>query len=218
MRVKKSPTNPKKRRYNANPLLSFPHIFVYEASAGSGKTRRLAERYVDFLLRYSSKTPVPFNFRNILAVTFTNEAADQMRQEILKMLKTRALGKGRDSSVAMQIVDEIIQNFSDFAVRTIDSFVHSLLVASSLELKLPPDYEIMPQPQPYLEYVLDNLLEEIIYDRQIAHLFLGFLNHFLIVEGQRHWNPKWILLNLLDRFYQEENGRAKRFLDIPKRK
>jgi len=214
MRAKKLLTNPKKARHSTNPPLSFPHIFVYEASAGSGKTRRLAGRYVDFLLHYSGKTPIPFNFRNILAVTFTNEAADQMRQEILKMLKTRAFGKGGDSLAAGQIVDEIIQNFSDFAVRTIDSFVHSLLVASSLELKLPPDYEIMPQPRPYLEYVLDNLLEEILYDQEIVHLFSGFLNHFLIVEGHRDWNPKRTLLTLLDRFYQEENGRAKRFLEI----
>jgi len=194
--------------------LKFPHIFVYEASAGSGKTRRLAERYVDFLLHYPHKTSVPFNFHNILAVTFTNEAADQMRQEILRMLKTKALGKGRDSSAAMQIADEIIHNFSDFAVRTIDSFVHSLLVASSLELKLPPDYEIKPEPRPHLEYVLDFLLDEIIYDQDLVHLFSEFLNHFLIVEGQKHWNPKRTLLSLLVRFYQEENSRAKLFKEL----
>ena len=194
--------------------LEFPHIFVYEASAGSGKTRRLARRYVDFLLNHSGNIAVPFNFRNILAVTFTNEAADQMKQEILKMLKTKALGKSRDAPVAMQIVDEIIHNYSDFAVRTIDSFVHSLLVASSLELKLPPDYEIMPQPRPYLEYVLDALLDEVIYDQDIAELFLEFLNYFLIVEGQKHWSPKKTLLSLLVRFYQEENRRALPFREI----
>jgi ATP-dependent exoDNAse (exonuclease V) beta subunit len=194
--------------------LEFPHIFVYEASAGSGKTRKLAERYIDFLLNYSNKAPIPFNFRNVLAITFTNEAADQMRQEILKMLKARAIGRGKESSQAMQIVDEIIQNFSDFAVRTIDSFVHSLLVASSLELKLPPDYEISPQPRSYLEYVLDAFLDEVIYNRDINQLFLGFLNHFLVVEGQRHWNPKRTLLSLLIRFYREENSRAKLFKEI----
>ncbi|MFH1339194.1 MAG: UvrD-helicase domain-containing protein [Candidatus Omnitrophota bacterium] len=205
--------------------LEFPHIFVYEASAGSGKTRKLAERYVDFLLRYSDKAPAPFNFRNLIAVTFTNEAADQMRQEILKMLKAKSLapleksfkkgsGKQSESSRAMQIVDEIIQNYSDFAVRTIDSFVHSLLIASSLELKLPPDYEIISQPRPYLEYVLDDFLDQIITDPETSGLFEGFLNHFLIVEGQRHWSPKKLLLSLLIRFYREENGRAKLFQDI----
>lgn len=213
MKTKKSRKSLKKKK--DLPPLFFPHIFVYEASAGSGKTRRLAERYVDFLLNYSGKTSTPFNFQNILAVTFTNEAADQMRQEILKMLKSRALGKYGDSPVAMQMVNEIIRNFSDFNVRTIDSFVHTLLVASSLELKLPPDYEIMPQATPYLEYVLDGFLEEVIYNQEIAQLFLGFLNHFLIVEGQRHWYPKKALLNLLIRFYREENGRAKLFKEIP---
>ncbi|MFH1577662.1 MAG: UvrD-helicase domain-containing protein [Candidatus Omnitrophota bacterium] len=214
MKAKKLPTHPRFNKHNANLKLSFPHIFVYEASAGSGKTRKLAERYVDFLLYYSHKIPLPFNFRNILAVTFTNEAADQMRQETMKMLKAKALGKNRDSRAAIRIVDEIIENFSDFAVRTIDSFVHSLLVASSLELKLPPDYEIVSQPRPYLEYVLDTFLEEILRDQGVRRLFLKFLEHFLVVEGQKHWNPKKTLLELLIKFYREENGRAKLFKEI----
>ncbi len=205
--------NPEKDKYRANSLLSFPHIYILEASAGSGKTRKLAERYVDFLLRYSSKTFVPFNFRNVLAVTFTNEAAGQMRQEILGMLKTKALGKGPDSLAALRIVEEIIRNFSDFSVRTIDSFVHSLLIASSLELKLPADYEIMSQTQPHLEYVLDSFLDEAVYDQDISGLFSGFLNYFLIIEGQKHWNPKKTLLSLLVRLYREENSHAKLFRD-----
>ena len=184
----------KQGKGGCNLPLSFPHIYIIEASAGSGKTRQLVSRYLDFLLNYSAKSSVPFNFRNILAVTFTNEAADQMKQEILKMLKIRAFNRTQDSIVAMQIVNDIIQNFSDFAVRTIDSFVHSLLVASSLELRLPPDYEIMSQARPHLEYVLDVFLDEILFDNNIRCLFSGFLNHFLVIEGQRHWNPKKILL------------------------
>jgi ATP-dependent exoDNAse (exonuclease V) beta subunit len=115
----------------------------------------------------------------------------------------------------MRITEEIIHNFSDFAVRTIDSFVHSLLVASSLELKLPPDYEILPQPRPYLEYVLDDLLEEVLYNPQIASLFSEFLNHFLLVERYKQWNPKKALLEALSSLYQEENKRAKLFKEIP---
>lgn len=215
MKVSKSPKNPRKQKNNAKLSLSFPHLYILEASAGSGKTKRLAERYVDFLLHYSRKAPLPFNFRNILAITFTNEAAVQMKQEILKTLKVEALLKKRgNSSATLQIVDEIIRNFSDFSVRTIDSFVHSLLVASSLELKLPPDYEIMPQPQPYLEYVLDAFLDEIIDNQEIRQLFLDFLNHFLVIESQKSWNVKTILLGLLKKFYREENGRAKLFRQL----
>ena len=214
MRKKRQSKNPKKTRFITNPSLSFPHLYVLEASAGSGKTRKLAERYVDFLLYSSKSAAAPFNFRNLLAVTFTNEAADQMRQEILKILKAKALSKQKIAPLAMQIINDIIRHFSDFAVRTIDSFVHSLLVASSLELKLPPDYEILPHPHPYLEYALDKFLDEVNYDQGVADLFSGFLNHFLIVERQRHWDAKKILLELLNKFYREENGRAKLFRDI----
>ena len=210
--------------------LKFPHIFVYEASAGSGKTRRLSQRYVDFLLS-EVKTPQDpsscrpqdqkkppeaafFDFRSLLALTFTNEAADQMRQEILKILKTKALAQDKESLRARQITDDIIRNYSDFSVRTIDSFIHSILIASSLELKLPPDYEIVSSPRPYLEYVLDDLLDQIVRDPQVREMFGAFLEHFLIVEGKKHWTPKTTLLNLLSRFYREENSRAKLFEDI----
>ncbi len=204
----------KKDARNIESPLSFPHVYVIEASAGSGKTTCLARRYVDFLLNYHNKTTLPFSFRNILAVTFTNEAADQMKQEILKTLKTRALAQDKDSEFSKQIVDEIVQDFSDFSVRTIDSFVHNLLIASSLELKLPPDYEILSQPRPQLEYVLDILLEELINKSDTSRLFLEFLEHFLIVEGQKHFNPKKTLLDLLNRFYREENSRAKLFKEF----
>ncbi|MFH1678426.1 MAG: UvrD-helicase domain-containing protein [Candidatus Omnitrophota bacterium] len=206
--------NLKKGEVRKDSILSFPHIYVIEASAGSGKTRTLAGRYVDFLLHYSAQGSIPFSFRNIIAMTFTNEAADQMKQEIFLMLKSKALGRDSESSCATHIIDEIINNFSDFAVRTIDSFVHSLLISSSMELKLPPDYEITAQPQPCLEYVLDNFLDEAVSDHDTEQLFLGFLNHFLVIEGQKHWNPKKMLLNLLIRFYREENARAKLFKGI----
>ncbi|MDR1951774.1 MAG: UvrD-helicase domain-containing protein [Bacteroidales bacterium] len=53
------------------------NISVYKASAGSGKTFRLALEYLKLLL---SK---PNAHRNILAVSFTNKATGEMKQRIL---------------------------------------------------------------------------------------------------------------------------------------
>ena len=55
-------------------------LTVYKASAGSGKTFTLAVEYIKFLINN------PESYRNILAVTFTNKATDEMKTRILSTL------------------------------------------------------------------------------------------------------------------------------------
>jgi len=62
---------------------------VLRASAGSGKTYALARRFVLFLLSGS----VPRNkLNNLLAITFSNNAAREMKERILLFLKQLYLG------------------------------------------------------------------------------------------------------------------------------
>ena len=55
-------------------------LTIYRASAGSGKTFRLAVEYIKLLIQN------PMGFRNILAVTFTNKATEEMKMRILGQL------------------------------------------------------------------------------------------------------------------------------------
>src|SRR5512136_2571512 len=68
--------------------LKFPHILVIDASAGSGKTHTLAQRFVQFLLSPKIKHN---DLANLLAITYTNNAAREMKQRIIKWLKILAL-------------------------------------------------------------------------------------------------------------------------------
>ena len=62
-----------------------PKYTVVSASAGSGKTRALKQRVVQLLLARS----IPNNsLKNILAITFTNNAAREMKQRVLDGLKS----------------------------------------------------------------------------------------------------------------------------------
>ena len=55
-------------------------LTVYKASAGSGKTFTLAVEYIKLLVQN------PNNFRNILAVTFTNKATEEMKMRIVSQM------------------------------------------------------------------------------------------------------------------------------------
>ena len=69
--------------------LKFPHFIVLKASAGSGKTHMLTKRFVQFIL---SERISRNSMRNILAITFSNNAAKEMRERILKWLKLLHFG------------------------------------------------------------------------------------------------------------------------------
>jgi ATP-dependent exoDNAse (exonuclease V) beta subunit len=56
-------------------------FIIYKSSAGSGKTYTLAMEYLKIALEQ------PFAFKNILAVTFTNKATQEMKERILEVLK-----------------------------------------------------------------------------------------------------------------------------------
>ncbi|RKX67714.1 hypothetical protein DRP44_01590, partial [candidate division TA06 bacterium] len=72
------------RFLNINELV-FPHIYRVNASAGSGKTNALSDRFVELLLTKKINN----NFLpNIIALTFTNKAVMEMKERILHKLKT----------------------------------------------------------------------------------------------------------------------------------
>ena len=73
-------------------IFQFPEVRVVEASAGSGKTYALAKRYVQLLLSSSLKNE-SMPIRTILAITFTNKAAYEMKTRIIEFLKLIAFQK-----------------------------------------------------------------------------------------------------------------------------
>lgn len=55
---------------------------IYKSSAGSGKTFTLVKEYLKLALNASSE----LTFRRILATTFTNKAANEMKSRVLEAL------------------------------------------------------------------------------------------------------------------------------------
>ena len=65
---------------------------VYNASAGSGKTFTLVKEYLKILLISDN----PYKFQQILAVTFTNKAAGEMKERVIENLHLFSKKKSND--------------------------------------------------------------------------------------------------------------------------
>jgi len=125
------------------------------ASAGSGKTYRLTRRFLRLLMasgaRSSACGPQPgqgYGPEAILAITFTNRAAAEMRQRVLGALKALALGQpdpdfqGPEARAKAQgMLERLLRHFQTLDIRTIDSLLGRLARLFALELGLPPDFE-----------------------------------------------------------------------------
>ena len=107
---------------------------VLEASAGTGKTRVLVERYVN-LLRAGVDPD------NILAITFTRKAAAEMRERIVQRLREASRSSAADLARWRDLKDRI----GDIAISTIDAFCLSLLREFPLEADVDPGFALADQ-------------------------------------------------------------------------
>ncbi|HAH32702.1 MAG TPA: hypothetical protein DCL44_10360 [Elusimicrobia bacterium] len=200
--------------------LEFPHALLISASAGSGKTYTLAQRYVQFLL---SENIPGHNLENILAVTFTNNAAKEMKTRILEWLKELALNpdspkmnetlqlvnisRPEAQKKATALVESIIDNYSDFHVQTIDSFMTRVMTASVNELDLPLNPEITMAYNDLIELALYSMFSHLGHDANLKINIDTFLN-ILPEKGAYPWNP---VLRIRDHFaaFLNEEGKTK---------
>lgn len=144
-----------------------PTLTQIRASAGSGKTWRLTADYIEKLIRLGDidEKARPVAAASILAVTFTNAAANEMRARVIKRLKEEALtqGAGKDGINAEQArawLDVFLKDLDALDIRTIDSLLNQIVRASALDLKISPDYEIQFDAASALEPLVEMFLEQ----------------------------------------------------------
>ena len=97
-----------------------PQILTVRSSAGSGKTYRLAEHYLKVLLTSALyDSTLPTRMANIVAITFTNKAAQEMRSRIIDWMKRIILDIPFDNS-PIKPLDAIMQGITKIPVELED--------------------------------------------------------------------------------------------------
>ena len=127
------------------------HNVVLEASAGTGKTHVLVDRYLNLLSHGVDPA-------NILAITFTRKAAAEMRGRILDRA---AQARGSSAGRIRQLWRDMRERSGDIAISTIDAFCLSLLREFPLEANLDPGFEMADETQVprLMEEALDRALD-----------------------------------------------------------
>jgi len=194
-------------------------VTVLKASAGSGKTYALTRRFLQLLLSPGVRKS---GLRNIIAITFSNNAAIEMKQRILKSLKEIALGidspiakellQGIDAdrefiiNRAKDMIEEIIENYSDFQVKTIDSLMTSLFKATAVDFGFTEDFEIVMDNSELFRFAFDSMLREVVPGSPFASLIEEITDK--ILEGRHSgssypWDPSSLLLKETKGIYRK---------------
>lgn len=202
---------------------------IYKASAGSGKTFRLAVEYLKIALSNE------WNYKNILAVTFTNKATAEMKERVVEELYILGLpltpseGGGKEpvnpvkekksaylvvlmremelSEIevrerARKALRNILHDYSRFSISTIDSFFQRVIRAFNRELGINTSYQVDLEDNLILEEAVDELLLSIEENPELLDWLKKFANE-KIQEGGG-WNLKNDILRLGSQIYNEK--------------
>ena len=167
---------------------------IYDASAGTGKTYQLTCNYIvtAILQTFGKNTQISdediskinSGFRNILAVTFTNAAAKEMKDRIIEVLQNISENKqdpgtngyrqdiisAYKTHTGIQLNDtqlqkmctillrQILHHYSFFSISTIDSFFQLVLKNLTKELGLPGNFTLELDAKKYEKQAVERLI------------------------------------------------------------
>lgn len=188
-------------------------MIVCRASAGTGKTFTLAAYYIALLLSGES-------YRNVLAVTFTNAATAEMKERILTYLLRIAaggekefLGKVRefmlrDSDKPDEVLQEraeenmhaILQDYDNFSVTTIDSFLQQLIRGLALAINRTADFTVSLDAEQVITKAVDTMLTNELTDESKRTVY-EYVEQ--CIADSKGWDIRSNLIRIALQLYKE---------------
>jgi len=187
---------------------------IYKASAGSGKTFALTLAYLKLLFAH------PGIYRHILAVTFTNKAAGEMKQRILSRLhclfqasdgtcgeemKQLKEATGMEEEAirkrAGELLSEILNNYSGFSVGTIDKFFQSVIRAFTHEIGIQPGYNLELDHRRVLSMAVDRLFQDLGNQQELQRWLIRYAMERM--EKSLSWDFRREIIQLGEQLFKE---------------
>lgn len=168
-------------------------FLIYKSSAGSGKTSTL----IQIFLKLSLATNDSRRFKKILAITFTNKAAAEMKDRLIEelnilsnltpdypgdnyivnnLLKELEVDVATLSSRASSMFKILLHDYNDLSIGTIDQFNHRLIRSFSRDLRLKSDFEVELDQKNLFHEAVERLIERVGRDEYITEHLLGYMS------------------------------------------
>ena len=150
----------------------FPNEII-RASAGTGKTFRLSNRYLRLLASGAE-------CQTILATTFTRKGAGEILDRIMQRLSDAALCEKSAARLAgeidfvltcdraAKILYDLIGNLHRLEISTLDSFFNRVAKTFALELGLPPTWEIVEEQE--IRILEDDAIQSVLRNESVLNL------------------------------------------------
>jgi len=187
---------------------------IYKASAGSGKTFALTLAYLKLLYAF------PGIYRHILAVTFTNKAAGEMKQRILsrlhclsqatektceeemkQLIEATGMGEAAIRKRAGELLGEILNNYSRFSVGTIDKFFQSVIRAFTHEIGIQPGYNLELDHRRVLSMAVDRLFQDLGNQQELQRWLIRYAMERM--ENSLSWDFRREIIQLGEQLFKE---------------
>ena len=219
----KPETTIKKRKIDRYCLLqhipihmnSTQRFTIIKASAGSGKTFQLVLHFLTYALRFEN----PGYYRHILAITFTNAAAAEMKHRVLSGLKTIASGDDKSPLTGLLVAElklsreelqqrasaaysHMLHHYGQLSILTIDSFTHRLIRSFAKDLQLTNDFNLELDPMTLQEKAVDRMLEYIGQDELLTQYIYRYSSNML--DEGKTWNPREALVAMAKVLFTED--------------
>jgi len=187
---------------------------ILQASAGSGKTYNLTAHYL--VLLFSGDT----RYREILAVTFTNKATEEMKTRILDVLSGLAKGDASFNGIrelvlqahpalnretmqekADKIYRRILHDYGRFSVSTIDGFVQKVIRGFAFELGLDSGYVLEMNFEKVKRDLATRLNAQLDHNPNLLQWIINLAVER--IESNKSWNYQQALTDLAGEIFKE---------------
>lgn len=201
------------------PKSAPPSFTIYNASAGAGKTHTLVQSYLYRLLN----SPHPNQAQRLLAITFTNKAAQEMKNRILHQLEvfSKDLQGATQNEMFLKIAtrcgisneelhrrsrkayEYILHHFGQFNVSTIDRLTHQIIRTFARDFGINARFEVALESKAFMDEVVARILSQAGQEEQLTKTLVDYV--LQKADALKSWDVTHEVSNIAQMFVNENH-------------